>query len=154
MNRAVLPVIAGSIIIFSATLALFLFARGWRLDLTKKELAVTGILVATSDPDGAEVYLDGKLRTATNNTINLPPGNYRVRIEKPGFSPWEKLVTIKKEEVIKTNAFLFPTLPDLHPLTFNGAAGAVLSPDENKIAFMTPPSTPSATRSSDSGLWF
>ena len=65
------------------------FARGERFNLETKKLTSTGLLVTTSVPDGASVYLDGKLKTATDDTINLVPGQYQVEIKKDGFHPWK-----------------------------------------------------------------
>lgn len=135
MKRTTLAVIIGITLILAGTIISVLFARGYNFDISKKELFPTGILVATSDPDGAEVLIDGKLKTATNNTINLDPGNYKVAIQKNGFTPWEKTVDLKKEEVIKTNVFLFPSLSDLRPLTFTGAINPEISPDNTKIVY-------------------
>lgn len=148
MNRRNLLIVLTVVLLAVATLLVIIFARGYQLDLKTARLAPTGILVATSDPDGAQVYIDGKLTTATNNTINLAPGKYSVKIAKDGFSPWEKQVTIKPEEVFKTSAYLFPNLPELRPLTLTGAKNPVLSPDNTKIAYLV--ASASAERN---GIW-
>ncbi len=124
------------------------FARGYQIDFTKKGLAATGILVATSDPDGAEVFINNKLTTATNSTLNLQPGIYNLKIVKDGYSPWEKSLTIKKEEVFKTNVFLFPKASDLRPLTTSGALNPSLSPNRTQIAYAV--ASASATAN---GVW-
>lgn len=118
----------------AAAVAIFL-ARGYQLNISDRSLTGTGILVATSDPDGAEVFVDGKLTTATNNSLNLPPGTYQIAVKKDGYSSWEKKLSLKQEEVFKTNAFLFPRVPDLRPVTLTGALNPSLSPDGTKIAF-------------------
>lgn len=135
MNRSSFVVLISLTLVVTIAIITIFFARGYQIDFTKKTVSGTGILVATSDPDGAEVLINGKLKTATNNTINLEPGKYTIRLEKDGFSPWEKSVDIKKEEVFKTNAFLFPKVPDLRPLTFTGALNPTISPDGTKIVY-------------------
>jgi len=49
--------------------------------------------------------------------------------------------------VVKTDAYLFPTYPELKPLTFTGAANPLISPDGKKVVF--------AVESEDekAGLW-
>ena len=42
----------------------------------------TGLLSANSFPTAAEVYIDGKLITATDDTIYLEPGEYEIEIIK------------------------------------------------------------------------
>lgn len=135
MNRSSFVVLISLTLVVTIAIITIFFARGYQIDFTKKTVSGTGILVATSDPDGAEVLINGKLKTATNNTINLEPGKYTIRLEKDGFSAWEKSVDIKKEEVFKTNAFLFPKVPDLRPLAFTGALNPTISPDGTKIVY-------------------
>lgn len=111
------------------------FAQGYRPDIYSHTLKPSGLLVATSIPDGAEIFVDGKLKSATNNTIALSPDTYNITIKKDGFSPWSKDIVINKELVTKIEALLFPTYPDLKALTFTGAQNPVLSPDGLKVSF-------------------
>lgn len=102
----------------------------------------TGLLVATSDPDGAKVWVDGKLKGATNSNFSLTPKEYRVEIKKDGYTTWNKTANIEKEMVVKTDAILFPLVPDLKALTFTGAENPIISPDGSKVVYIT-----------NSGLW-
>lgn len=145
MDKRFFAVLFGSILILSVTVIVILAAKGYQPNWDEKTVHITGILVATSDPDGASVYLDNKLITATNTTVNLKPGIYDVKISKDGYYDWQKRVEIKKEEVFKTNAFLFPKAADLRPLTLNGATNPVLSPDEGRIAFTVASASAAAT---------
>jgi hypothetical protein len=126
------------------------FARGERIDLKNKILAPTGLLVASSTPDGASVFVDGKLRTATDDTLNLTPGQYEVEIKKDGFHPWKKTLKIEKELVTKTDTYLFSSFPSLKSLTYTGAANPVLSPDFQKAVFAVATASASTTKQ---GLW-
>ncbi len=135
MTRATLVIILTLLALAAVSLIFIVLARGYNFNLQTKSFTPTGILVLTSDPDGAEVRVNGDLKTATNTTMNLSPGDYTIKIEKDGFSPWEKKLTLKAEEVYKTNAFLFPKVPDLRPMTYSGALSPTLSPDGTKVAF-------------------
>jgi hypothetical protein len=115
--------------------AVLIIKIGYRPDLAGRTFRPTGLLVTTSIPNGASVYIDGKLKTATDNTLNLSPGKYDIEIKKDGFYPWKKRLTIKTELVTKADAWLFSTYPDLKALTFTGAVNPVFSPDEQKVAF-------------------
>ncbi len=101
----------------------------------------TGLLSANSFPTAAEVYIDGKLITATDDTIYLEPGEYEIEIIKDGYNAWKKTVKIEKELVVQTNALLFPTAPSLNTLTFNGAHNLTPSPDGQKIVFYSSSNT-------------
>ena len=123
------------------------FAQGYRLDLSSKTFRPTGLLVVSSTPTGAQVFIAGDLKTATNNTLSLPPGKYQVEIRKTGFLPWKKELTIEKELVTQADALLFPGVPDLKPLTFQEVQNPQLSPDGTKVVYDIPLSYPEA------GLW-
>lgn len=130
ISTIIFVVVAG----FLATL----LARGYRFDNKSFRLRPTGLLVVTSVPDGAQILINGELESATNATISLPPATYDVSVKKNGFLPWQKRLTIKKEEVTKADVLLFPAAPSLSALTFTGAGKPVLSPDGTKIAYSIP----------------
>jgi len=113
------------------------YARGYRFDQTLK-LNPSGLFVANSDPTGAQVFIDGELKTATNATINLAPGTYDVVLRKEGFLPWSKRLTINKEIVTQIDANLFRSAPSLSAITFSGAFNPSVSPDLGKIAYGVP----------------
>lgn len=127
--------ILGSLIL--GTILVIFYGRGYRLDFAKgrPDFLGTGLLVATSTPDGAEVYINGHLTTATANTINLSPGNYTVRIFKDGYFSWEKNIKIQKEVVTKVDALLFPTAPQLQSITNVGVKNPVLDPFGSRLAY-------------------
>lgn len=118
--------------------AFILYGKGYRLNLTgkgNKILAGTGLLVLTSTPNGARVYLNDNFTTATDDTINLPPGDYDVRIEKDGYYPWKKHVVLKNEAVTKTDAVLFPVVPKLEGVTLLGAEQPLVDPTGSFVAY-------------------
>lgn len=142
--------ILGSIFAGVTIIAYFIIklASGYQPDFSTKSLKPTGLLVATSTPDGAQIFVNAKLKSATNATISLTPGEYEVEIRKDGYFAWKKHLIIKKELVTKADVTLFPSFPDLRVLTFTGAKDPVLSPDGQKVAYSV--ATASAGKQ---GLW-
>src|SRR3989344_3923129 len=124
------------IVVPIATYSVILFARGYRPDISQKTLSPTGLLVATSSPDGAQILVDGKVTSATNTTLNLSPGTYEVEIKKDSFQPWKKTLVLKAEMVPRAAAVLFPNVPSLKAITTSGAAFPILAPDGSKVAFL------------------
>ena len=120
-----------------ATILVVYYGKGYRIDFNKgaATIAGTGLLVTTSSPDGAQVFINGHLTTATANTINLAPGTYDVKIVKEGYLPWEKNLVVKNEVVTKADALLFPTAPKLESITNLGALNPVIDPSRTKIAY-------------------
>lgn len=119
------------------TAGIVLYGRGYRLgfDNGKPKIKGTGLLVATSTPDGASVFVNGHLTTATDNTINLAPGEYSVRIFKEGYLAWEKKLIIQEEVVTQADALLFPTAPKLENITAIGVQNPTIDPSSTRIAY-------------------
>ena len=137
MNRQLIFAIATVLLLLLATTAVIFYGRGYRpgFDNGRLNVAGTGLLVATSRPDGASVFINGNLTTATDNTINLPPGEYTIKIFKDGYFPWEKKLKVQKEVVTKADALLFPSAPKLESITNIGVRNPVLDPSQTRIAY-------------------
>jgi hypothetical protein len=136
MKKLLIPAIIVLFLIIVTAIVVIL-GRGYSLNFNGNGsiLSGTGLLVATSSPDGAQVIINGHLTTATDNTINLAPGDYDIKIFKEGYLPWEKKITIKNEVVSKADALLFPTAPQLASITNVGILNPVIDPSFTKIAY-------------------
>lgn len=123
--------------LLTATFFVVLYARGYRLFVNQGTPGVskTGILHITSTPNSAQVYIDGHLTTATNNTINLTPRKYTVRVTKDGYNDWQKDVDIQKEVVTGVDVLLFPKGPTLQSISTLGVEEALIDPSGTKLAF-------------------
>lgn len=137
MRTRILLFLLSLILVPTATIAVIMFARGYRFSLKLQTFQATGLLSATSLPTGASVYVNGELKTATDTTLNLTPGIYQVKIKKEGFAPWEKTLKIEPEVVTRTGPLLFPTVPSMRSVTFSGATLPTLSNDGSKVAYLS-----------------
>ncbi|MFZ0583194.1 MAG: PEGA domain-containing protein [Candidatus Acidiferrales bacterium] len=60
-----------------------------------------------STPDGAEITVDGKFMGNIPSSLRLAAGDHKVKLEKQGFSPWEKTLAVTSGENATINATLF-----------------------------------------------
>ena len=149
-KRSLIIMLSVMSFVLISTFLISIFARGYRFSpKTGFTLNPTGILSVVSRPKGASVYLDDKLITATDNTLNLTPNTYTVKIIKDGFLPWQKTIQIKPEIVFQADLQLFNAVPDLKPITLTGAINPTSSPDGSKIIY----SVASASATKDNGLF-
>jgi Tol biopolymer transport system component len=119
------------------TVFVIIYGKGYQINFNggKPGIAGTGLLVLKSEPDGAAVSINDHLTTATNNTINLAPGTYKVTIAKEGYFPWTKTIKVQEEVVAKADAFLLTTKPNLESITDTGVNNPALDPTLSRIAF-------------------
>src|SRR6185369_2661764 len=140
------------VIVGSIALGASYYARGYRFDSTTGSVEPNGILVLKSVPDSAQIFINGQLKTATNATIPLPPNTYDITIKKEGFMDWNKRLTIEKEVVTESTAYLFRSAPSLSSMTFSGITTIIPNDDLSKIAYVVPPSSNSLDED-NAGLW-
>lgn len=144
MKKAQLIPLFVLLFLLIGTAFVVLYGRGYRftLDKGKPDLSGTGLLVVTSEPNGAQVFINDHLTTATDNTINLSPATYEVKIFKEGYFPWKKKIKVQKEVVAKAEGTLFPVAPSLENITAEGADTPVIDPSYTKIAYTITSQTP------------
>jgi hypothetical protein len=101
------------VILFLSCLFLFFFiasasifySLGYRFDLKTKKIVQTGGIFLKVEPKSVNVFSDEKLSEKTDflfGTVlikNLLPGKHKIRVEKEGFYPWEKVLEVKEKEV-------------------------------------------------------
>jgi hypothetical protein len=62
-----------------------------------------------SNPDGAEIEVDGKYVGSTPSTLQLKVGDHKITIRKPGFAVWERTITLSPGGAIVVDATLEKT---------------------------------------------
>jgi len=151
-RKSLIFILSIGALILAFTFILVILARGYRLDIKKSglQLKATGLLSATSRPKSASIYIDNVLKSATDDTLNLPPGEYNLRISKAGYFPWSKTIQILPEIVYQSDAQLFLASPEAKLLTLLDTPKSSLSPDNQKIIYSQ--ASESAT-SKDNGLY-
>lgn len=92
-------------VIFYAFILLFLivapmlalYSMGYRYHWGKQRLETTGLLTVAGTPTDAVVLLDGVVRARglPARLGGLSGNEYIVRMERPGYRPWEQRVTIR-----------------------------------------------------------
>ena len=66
-------------------------AEAKRLESFEQALSIVEI---KSDPDGADITIDEKFMGSTPSTLRLQPGDHKIKLERSGFKPWEKTLTV------------------------------------------------------------
>ena len=52
--------------------------------------AASAAVAVSSEPAGAEIYIDGQFTGSTPSTLQLPVGNHQVTLQLPGYQDWRR----------------------------------------------------------------
>lgn len=92
-----------------ATTILMYKAYGFGLDKHGRVIQ-NGLLFLSSQPSGADIYIDGKLADQTNTRLGVPAGQYTFEIKRDGYRTWKRAITSEGGSVQRFDyPFLFPT---------------------------------------------
>jgi PEGA domain-containing protein len=70
------------------------------------ESQLSGTVVLTSVPEGAEIFLDGELVGMTPSRLKIPAGSRRLSFRKRGFKDYEKVLVILQDSDLTIGAEL------------------------------------------------
>jgi len=143
-QKSFITIISALCAIISTTVLIIFLAQGYVPEFKDGlKIKIIGILSVTSIPKNASVYINDKLTTTTDDSINLTPTDYQLKIVKEGYLPWNKKVTINQEMVYQAEASLFKTNPTLTPFNELNVQNPAANDDFTKLVFIVPTSSPS-----------
>lgn len=65
----------------------------------KSETSDVGTVLVKSTPDASDITIDGKFVGSTTSTLRLRPGDHTILIEKAGFKPWQRSISVSTGNV-------------------------------------------------------
>src|SRR5580700_6408484 len=98
----------GCVVILATTILLY---RSYGFELGKDgQIVQQGLVFVSSQPNPANVYVDGQLNGTTNKRLFLDAGQYTFKLVRAGYRPWVRAVTVEGGSVEHFDyPFLFPT---------------------------------------------
>jgi PEGA domain len=67
-----------------------------------------GVTEITSDPDGAEIFLDDKFVGTSPATLRLSEGAHTLILKSPHHADWQRSITVLKDSAVTVKATLVP----------------------------------------------
>ncbi len=68
----------------------------------------SAVVSVTSDPAGADIYVDGSFVGNTPSTLHLSAGEHAIKIESAGKKSWERQLEVLKDSKVTLSAALLP----------------------------------------------
>lgn len=147
LHRKLLPWAYAALFFLVAPLLLF-YTAGYRYNTKKAAIEKYGTLIIDSTPSGASITLDGQSAVDTTPATfqELVPGWHTTRVERPGYTAWEKSLEIRAERATFADRIhLFRSAP-LTQLVHEGDVRALAANTDRDTLFALEYSSPSATR--------
>jgi hypothetical protein len=136
--RAILFYLSVSIFFIGLPLILS-FALGYKFNTKTFKFTKAGLISLKTQPQGASIYLDGKLLSdKTPTTINeLLPGKYRLRIELENHYAWFGEINVEPRKVTRLEKIiLFPLRPNVSQLNKERITSFWLDRDREKVYYI------------------
>lgn len=109
-----------SVLLFFVILPILLsYSLGYRIDYRTLKVHKTGIIFINSKPSGASIYINDKLsdNVTPAQIEDMEPGNYKVKVRREGFYPWEEELIVRPNMVTKAESIvLFPVMQEMNKL--------------------------------------
>lgn len=108
-------------ILYSVAIAVFcitgplllLYAQGFRIDFSNRQVVKTGSLAISTTPPSASVMLDGRSRPNSTPLLleSMVPGRYSVSISKKGYKSLQTSAVIEPRNTTSIDTALLPESP-------------------------------------------
>ncbi len=118
---------------------LVLYAQGYRYNFDKHKIEQTGVMFIKSYPRSATIKINDQViaKKTPTEIPNLLPSNYRVSITKPGYTTWQKELTVKPQRTtFIEDVTLFRTEPKTYEIIKDEIIQATCS-NNNKLAVVS-----------------
>lgn len=70
------------------------------------EIAGLATVLVKSTPDASDITIDGKFVGSTTSALRLEPGEHTILIEKSGFKPWQRAISVSTNGNVTVDATL------------------------------------------------
>ena len=139
MNIKIRAVLFSITLIFVATVgpALVLYAQGYRYNFAKHRIEQTGVMFIKSYPRSSSITINDQLSDKKTPTEipNLLPASYRISITKPGYTTWQKELSIEpKKTTFLEDVTLFKSEPVIDEVLKSPINQSLCSTKDHKLA--------------------
>lgn len=93
--RLVIVYTAMTLVVLVTLTILLLFIQGYRYDASRQSIEQGGLVQFESKPSGATIIFDNQpLSRKTSTRLGTSSGTHSVVIERDGYRPWQKTITV------------------------------------------------------------
>lgn len=124
--------------VVGGALAIYYFSKGYRINITDREIRRTGVITVQTQPSGARLYIDGEDVGRTPRSRTLDVGIHNISVWRDGYHEWRKDVEILEQK--STPVFPFLILEDIEMTNIWESEGEIvqywINEDQNHFIYL------------------
>lgn len=127
------------VVFFVLAPLIVLYVSGTGFNFGENLSAGTGILDIQSDPNDAEVFINGEKIDSTPTTERfIKQGSYTIKVSKSGYRSWEKQLFVEAGQVTYAGTLgdLIKLLPDEQPIRIDDNGIISVSQRDNQLIYI------------------
>jgi hypothetical protein len=140
-NKIIWKILSAGFFVSVTSLVLF-FAYGYRYDFDEKVIQKTSIVDLKNKINNAVITFDGVVEDVElpYQIKNIVPGKYDLVVEKAGFKPWERVITVIEDRVsIVEDILLVPeNIEDFIKLVYSFEKNQISYKGNNYLLLLIP----------------
>ena len=143
LHRRIIYIIFIVIFLIAAP-AVILYTSGYRYNLQKGRIQKTGILMLSSVPRGAEIWLNDKKIEKKQTPARLEyilPGDYEISFKKAGYHDWQKKLPVYENSTTFAEKVILWKQEQPQIMSTATASSWLLSPDKRQVALISSTNT-------------
>lgn len=128
------------IIFLAAAPAVILYTQGYRYNFHHQRIQKIGILIISSIPKRAEIYLNGKIiedRNTPAKIEGLLPADYEIKLTKDGYHDWQKRLPVYENATTFAEDIILWKKEIPIKLDSTNVVDWKISPNKDKIAIIS-----------------
>lgn len=96
--RSLIISILSTVFILGASFSIYYFSKGYKLNISEREITKTGVLTVESEPSLASLHINSNNVGRTPRSRTLDTGMHNISLRKEGYREWNKKVNILEEK--------------------------------------------------------
>ncbi len=127
------------ILFFAITPLVVLYTEGYRYNFQKGRVQKTGILIISSTPKKADIYLNGQKADDYSTPAKIEkvlPADYEIRLSKEGYHDWQKRLTVNENQTTFAEKIILWKMNWPVSVSLKKAESLLTSPDKSRAIYI------------------
>ncbi len=110
----IVPIVVVFTFLIGGTLMVYYYSKGYRVNISQREIEKTGVLSVKTNPRRATIIIDGEEKGKSPKAVTgISEGEHTILIQKESYQDWTMTINVSAEQSIPIEATLFYEEPSI-----------------------------------------